>query len=266
MSTFSVLVFDPVLPVNATGDDLIDRLQLPDSLLSSEHLPRGGPDTTAEEYDHRRLLLIGAPPTTPNGSFLDGSKRQHDSLEQSFVALLNAWTLAASASGSTAATAGDSTGEDSTPPRADRLTRLQAARVNSEAVGKGTLFLERLRQEDSCFRSLGEFPIGGFLCVTSVATEADTATPFGAIVNIPSVGSDAESMAIEDLGLVAGEKLGDPIPVNPSAVSFLAGSLRDATRGSTLSDRPLERWTSHEEHVGFLQGHKLCRSVIAFGD
>jgi hypothetical protein len=42
MSTFSVLVFDPVLPVNATGDDLIDRLQLPDSLLSSEHLTRGG--------------------------------------------------------------------------------------------------------------------------------------------------------------------------------------------------------------------------------
>jgi hypothetical protein len=72
MSTFSVLVFDPVLPVNATGDDLIDRLQLPDSLLSSEHLTRGGPDATAE-YDDRRLELIGAPPTTPNGSFLDGS-------------------------------------------------------------------------------------------------------------------------------------------------------------------------------------------------
>jgi hypothetical protein len=39
MSTFSVLVFDPVLPVNATGDDLIDRLQLPGSLLSSEISP-----------------------------------------------------------------------------------------------------------------------------------------------------------------------------------------------------------------------------------
>jgi hypothetical protein len=265
MSTFSVLVFDPVLPVNATGDDLIDRLQLPDSLLSSEHLTRGGPDATAE-YDDRRLLLIGAPPTTPNGSFLDGSKRPHDSLEQSFVALLSAWTLAASTSGSTAATAGDSPGEDSTPLSADRLTRLRASRYNSEAAGTGTLFLERLRQEESRFRSLGELPIGGFLCVTSVATEADTATPFGVIVNIPSVGSDADCIAIEDLGLVAGEKLGDPIPVNPSAVSFLAGSLRDATRGPTLSDRPLDRWTSHEEHVGFLQGHKLCRSVISFGD
>jgi hypothetical protein len=126
------------------------------------------------------------------------SKRRHDSLEQSFVAFLNAWTLAASTSGSTAATAGDSPGEDSTPLRADRLTRLQASRVNSEAAGKGTLFLERLRPEESRFRSLGEFPIGGFLCVTFVATEADTATPFGAIVNIPSVGSNNPAFSFLD--------------------------------------------------------------------
>jgi hypothetical protein len=85
------------------------------------------------------------------------------------------------------------------------ILRLTASRVDSEAPLTGTLFLERLRQEESRFRSLGEFPIGAFLCVTSVAREADTATPFGAIDNIPSVGSDVESMAIEDLGLVAFE-------------------------------------------------------------
>jgi hypothetical protein len=200
MSTFSVLVFDPVLPVNATRDDLIDRLQLPDSLLSSEHLTRGGPDETAE-YDDRRLELIGAPPTTPNGSFLDGSKKPPDSLEQSFVTLLNAWTqdTYASTSGTTAPTGGDSPGEDSTPLHADRLTRLTASRADSEAAGTRTLFLERfLRQEESRFHSLGEFPIGGFLCVTFVATEADTATPFGAIVNIPSVGSNNPAFSFLD--------------------------------------------------------------------
>jgi hypothetical protein len=161
-----------VLPVNATGDDLIDRLQLPDSLLSSEHPTQGGPDATAE-YDDRRLQLIGAPPTTPKGSFLDGSKKPPDSLEQSFVALLNAWTLAASTSGSTDATGADSPGDDdSTPPlQAARATRLSASStdtraVDSEAAGTGTLFLERLRQEELRFRSLGEFPIAGFLCVT----------------------------------------------------------------------------------------------------
>jgi hypothetical protein len=189
--------FNPVLPVNATGEDLIDRLQLPDSLLSSEHLNRGGPDATAE-YDERRLELIGAPPTTPNGSFLDGSKKPPDSLEQSFVTLLNAWTLAASTSGSTDATGADSPGEDSTPLQADRITRLTASRVDSEAAGTGTLFLERLRQEEWRFRSLGEFPIGGFLCGTSVATEADTETPFGATVNIPSVGSNNRAFRFLD--------------------------------------------------------------------
>jgi hypothetical protein len=170
--------------------------------------------------------------------------------------------------GPTAAKA-DSLGDDSTPSHTARKTRASAAsrtKAPSNDAAAVPLFPERLRQEESRFHSLGEFPIGGFLCVTDVATEADTATPFGVIVNIPSVGTDAESLAIEDLGLVAGETLGDPIPVNPSAVSFMAGSLRDATRGPSMSDRPLERWTSHEEHVGFLQGHKLCRSVICFGN
>jgi hypothetical protein len=46
------------------------------------------------------------------------------------------------------------------PLRADRFTRLKASRVDSEAAGTGTLFLERLRQEESRFRSLSEFPIG----------------------------------------------------------------------------------------------------------
>jgi hypothetical protein len=142
MSTFSVLVFDPVLPVNATGDDLIDRLQLPDSLLSSEISP------------------------------------------ESSVALLKTSTL-----GPTDATGTDSPGDGSTPLQAARTTRLTASStatraVDSEAAGTGTLFLERLRPEESRFHWLGEFPIGGFLCITSAATEADTAAPFGVIVNI----------------------------------------------------------------------------------
>jgi hypothetical protein len=75
------------------------------------------------------------------------------------------------------------------PLQAARTTRLSASStatraVDSEAAGTGTLFLERLRQEESRFHSLGEFPIGGFLCITSVATEADTAAPFGVFVNI----------------------------------------------------------------------------------
>jgi hypothetical protein len=133
MSTFSVLVFDPVLPVNATRDDLIDRLKLPDSLLSSEISP------------------------------------------ESFVALLKAWTIATSTSGPTDATSTDSPGDGSTPLQAARTTQLSASStatraVDSEAAGTGTLFLERLRQEESHFHSLGEFPIGGFLYLLTLSS------------------------------------------------------------------------------------------------
>jgi hypothetical protein len=65
-----------------------------------------------------------------------------------------------------------------------QLPRLPHVQPIPKRAGTGILFLERLRQEESRFRSLGEFPRCGFLCITSVATEADKAAPFGVIVNI----------------------------------------------------------------------------------
>jgi hypothetical protein len=180
MSTFSVLIFDPVLPVNATGDNLIDRLQLPDSLLSSEISPESfvallkawtiatstsGPtdatgtdspgdgstplqaarttrlsasstatsavDTEAAGEDRNPLSRAIAPGRV---AFPLARRVPHrwiavppDILEQSFVALLNAWTLAASTSGLTDATGADSPGDVSTPFQTARTSRASAS-------------------------------------------------------------------------------------------------------------------------------------------
>ena len=76
-------VFEPVLPAGATHVDLIDHLQLPDSLLTPERSLL--PALVADGYLSRRALLISAPPRTPKASFLDDYQHRNG-----FSALLSA--------------------------------------------------------------------------------------------------------------------------------------------------------------------------------
>jgi hypothetical protein len=63
--------FRPDLPVNATGLDLVDRFQLPlDSLHPDDHWIRSV-SFTAEDYLSSTKRRPGAPPRTPNGSYLN---------------------------------------------------------------------------------------------------------------------------------------------------------------------------------------------------
>mgnify|MGYP000099278204 CR=1 FL=1 len=66
--------FLPTLPVSATGIDLIERLQLPsDSLYPTDH--RVLSFDVASDSLARIPFRVGAPPRTPNGSYLGPAPR-----------------------------------------------------------------------------------------------------------------------------------------------------------------------------------------------
>jgi hypothetical protein len=73
MSSPADSVFRSELPIHATGLDLIDRFQLPiDRLYPPDHLIRKV-SFTAADYLSDISRRLGAPPRTPNGSYLDSS-------------------------------------------------------------------------------------------------------------------------------------------------------------------------------------------------
>jgi hypothetical protein len=95
MSLLPTLVFDPILPVSATGADLINHPPPPRHLIPTDHLTRGE-STTADQYAAQPAMTIGTRPTTPNGSFLDTSKEPSSHLQQQFIQLLSTWTVSGS--------------------------------------------------------------------------------------------------------------------------------------------------------------------------
>jgi hypothetical protein len=73
MSSPADSVFRSELSIHATGLDLIDRFQLPiDRLYPPDHLIRAV-SFTADDYLSTISRRLGAPPRTPNGSYLDSS-------------------------------------------------------------------------------------------------------------------------------------------------------------------------------------------------
>jgi hypothetical protein len=77
----------------------------------------------------------------------------------------------------------------------------------------------------------------------------------GIVVNTPSVGRDADTVAAQDLGFEPGEVIHEDLPPCPETVSFVAMSLRDSTLGPDATTRDSAAWASHQGHAGFLKGN-----------
>jgi hypothetical protein len=193
MSPPAVLAFEPVLPREATGLDLIDRLQLPDSLFSENHLIRS---PVVADYLSRRALRIGAPPRTSNASFLD-SPLAH--LETDFPAMLRTWISTSPLDDAHSFDSSNGLTANDPPCNATRASQAPPHRFNATRASQAP---PQFLQEGSRFHKLGSIPIGGFLCLASVGSS----DPFGVLVNIPSVGTNAEVVACEDLGFDEGEE------------------------------------------------------------
>jgi hypothetical protein len=75
-----------------------------------------------------------------------------------------------------------------------------------------------------------------------------------------------EKVVAQDLGLKPEEVLHENLPPCLEAVSFVAVSLRDSTRGTDATIRDSAAWSSHQGHAAFFTGEHLCRSTVTFGD
>jgi hypothetical protein len=369
MSSPTDSVFSSELPINATGLDLVDRFQLPVApLYPDDHLIHSV-SLTAADYSSSVTRRLGAPPRTPNGSYLNSYAVDYPLLIRSWLSTATddirgasgvtngAATYAQVASGANSSqvasgansyqvapgansyqvapgansyqvapgansyqvapgansyqvapgansyqvalgansyqvASGENTSSQTPSTRSTRsvTARSGATTASQRPNARGTTqrgaathpqiqtardvlhrnaapdFPARLRQSESRFRELGTSSgTGGFVCVAQVLSTTGEPSLVGIVVNAPSVGRDADTVAAEDLGFEPGDVIHADIPPCPETVSFVAVSLRDSTRGPNASTRDSVAWASHEGHAGFLKGEQLCRSVLIFG-
>jgi hypothetical protein len=178
--------FLPILPFSATGIDLIERLQLPsDSLYPADH--RVTSFDVASDSLARIPFRFGAPPRTPNGSYLSPSLG-------TYPLLLRSWMLTVpepqidsnghtgSGSDSRGHTGTDSRSHTGTDSRSHTGTDSRSHTGTDSRSHTGTDSRgpppARLRQAATRFRELGTTSsIGGFVCIAAVAWLASSSMP-----------------------------------------------------------------------------------------